>query len=83
MAKIDIFDLIDKFSLDVHHVCELQPNDKHFQYRIVFERGEVAKQNAKNIESFYTALKKAKVKFERSTANYKYCPNWTYNTVLV
>ena len=83
MAKIDIFDLIDKFGLDVHHVCDLQPNKQHFQHRIVFERVEVAKQNAKNIESFFAALKKAKVKFERSTANYRYCPSWTYNTVLL
>ena len=83
MAKIDIFDLIDKFGLDVHHVCDLQSNDKHFQYRIVFERNEVDKQNAKNIEPFFAALKRAKIKFLRGTANYRYCPSWTYNTVLV
>lgn len=82
MKKIDIFDLIEKFSLDINHICELAPNEKRFGYRVVFERCEVSKENADNIEKFFAALEKAKARFERSTAQYKYCPAWVYHTII-
>lgn len=81
----DLMELIDKFGLDVHHLCDLPDNsDKCFQLRIVFQREEISKQNNdENITAFCNALEKAGIKTERGTANYRYCPNWTYNTVLV
>ena len=88
MEDFDVFDLmelIDKFGLDVDRLCDLPDNsDKCFQLRIVFQREEISKQNSEeNIKAFCVALEKAGIKTERGTANYRYCPNWIYNTVLV
>ena len=81
----DLMELIDKFGLDVDHLCDLPDNsDKDFQLRIVFQREEICKQNTnENITAFCNALEKVGIKTERGTAHYRYCPNWIYNTVLV
>lgn len=81
----DLMELIDKFGLDVYHLCDLPDNsDKCFQLRIVFQREEISKQNnEENIQRFCAALEKIGIKTERSAAGYRYCPNWVYNTVLL